>query len=66
MTRGYPTFEEVERAGIYALTSWMRFLPSPDDEARPILDLIMERYKDVKASDRAAAIQASKDVGWVR
>ena len=59
----YPTMEQVEAADIVALTSWVRRLPSPDDDDRPVLERIMARYHAAKISNPSAAVAASKAVG---
>lgn len=64
MSQGYPTRRQVEVAGLIGLTGWLRWLPSPNDENREIMDLIVRRHGELKAADPAAAVHASKVVGW--
>lgn len=59
----YPTVAEVEQAGAVALQRWVRLLPSPTDEQRDVMDLIVRRYRQLPSGDR---IEASKSVGWDR
>lgn len=60
----YPTSDEIERAGLETLVVWNRYLPSPTDEQRPILERIVARYRDLAEQDPAAAVRASRRVGW--
>lgn len=64
MSPDYPTLEQVEAASLEQLTQWQRFLSSPTDENRPTLERIMARHAELRAADPAAAIAASKSVGW--
>lgn len=57
----YPTMEQVEAASAVELVGWLRFLPSPTDEQRPVLERIIERRNALPADERVAA---SKAVGW--
>ena len=56
----YPTMAEVEAATRYQLLRWTRYLPSPDDEHRPILERIMARQKETGG----ITPELSKKVGW--
>ena len=62
--QGYPTMEDVEVADQTQLMRWVRYLPSPNDDNRPILVRILERQAELCESDPAGHTQASKDVGW--
>lgn len=61
MSAIYPTMEQVEEASAVDIVRWLRHLPSPDDEHRPILDRIIERNRALTDEERVAA---SKTVGW--
>ena len=56
----YPTVEAVEDATPRQLIVWLRFLPSPTDEQRPAMDLIVNRWQ---ALDQTTRTTASKSVG---
>jgi hypothetical protein len=71
----YPTLEEVEKADIIQLSTWIRFLRSPGDnhitESRDQFYQILE--KEVKVLDRIMCRQKelggwtseiSKKIGW--
>ena len=62
--QGYPSLADVEQADQTQLIRWVRYLPSPDDDNRPILERILERQAKLREGDQAGYIQASKDVGW--
>lgn len=64
MSRGYPTMEQVEAAGQGALMSWSRFLPSPTDENRPVLDRILARQAELREENPGGYVAASKSAGW--
>jgi hypothetical protein len=57
----YPTMDEVERADAVSLTRWVRYLPSPTDAQRDIMDRIIARRQALSDGDKIAA---SKEVGW--
>jgi hypothetical protein len=57
----YPTMEQVKTASAFSVTYWIRHLPSPTDEQRPIMEAIIERRSEFTDEER---IRASKDVGW--
>lgn len=59
--RSYPTLAEVEQASVDQLVAWNRYLPSPSDASRPVLERIIERLGEARQEDRVAA---SKAVGW--
>lgn len=63
MEPSYPTMAEVEQADPVSLTRWVRFLPSPDDAQRDIMDAIIKRRQ---ALSDPVKIAASKAVGWER
>lgn len=60
---GYPTLEQVGNADVYNITRWLRFLPSPVDEDRPVMDAIIAKRGTFTDAER---VRASKDVGWDR
>lgn len=60
----YPTLNEVQNGGPIELQRWMRFLPSPTDEQRSIMELIVDRYLEMKQKDPGAMVTASKAVGF--
>lgn len=64
MSQSYPTMDQVEKAEIFSLTTWIRFLPSPSDENRPVMERIVERFREIKRADPGAVVAASKEVDW--
>ncbi|MDQ1584537.1 MAG: hypothetical protein QOF36_2591 [Microbacteriaceae bacterium] len=58
----YPTAEQVEAADVRQLLGWVRGLPSPDDEHRPLLDRIIERMQALREQDPSAYVSASKSL----
>jgi hypothetical protein len=56
----YPTMDQVNLASRVQICTWYRFLPSPDDEHRPILERIIERFKELGGFTP----EISKRVGW--
>lgn len=57
----YPTIEQVDAASAEDVVRWVRFLPSPNDEQRPIMDRIVKRNRELPDEER---VKASKAVGW--
>lgn len=57
----YPTLEAVDQADAVQIVGWYRFLPSPTDDKRPIMDRIVERFQALDPEERT---RASKQVGW--
>lgn len=57
----YPTLEQVDEADAVTIVGWYRFLPSPTDDKRPIMDRIVARFQALPQEERTAA---SKQVGW--
>lgn len=64
LAQGYPTLAQVAAADQRQLLAWSRFLPSPTDENRQVLDAILLRSRELRTADPAAFTAASKAVGW--
>lgn len=65
MTMTYPTVEQVNDSGINAVLRWNRFLPSPRNDGEvAVINAVVKRLAKLKAEDPAAAVTASKEVGW--
>jgi hypothetical protein len=61
VARACPTLESVLDADKVQIGRWLRFLPSPENEAqRAILDAMAQRFKALGGWDPTT----SKTVGW--
>lgn len=61
----FPSLEAIEAADIRQIIAWNRRLPSPrNDDDVEALNAIVARMGKLKAEDPAAAVAASKSVGW--
>ena len=56
----YPTMAQVESADRVQLLRWTRFLPSPSDEKRKVLNRILARQQ----ATGGITPEISKQVGW--
>lgn len=63
-SQGYPSMEEVHKAGQTQLMRWSRYLPSPNDANRPIMAHIIKRQQALREANPAGYTHASKDVGF--
>lgn len=63
-SQGYPTMDEVHKAGQVQLMRWSRHLPSPNDANRPIMAHILKMQGALRARDPDGYTAASKEVGW--
>lgn len=55
---GYPTEEQVEAADAVDLQRWLRYLPSPTDAERPVMDRIIACWQVLPRDERVAASKA--------
>jgi hypothetical protein len=62
VSQGYPSPEHVEAADVRSLLGWVRGLPSPTDENRPLLDRILVRLREEREKDNGAYVAASKSL----
>lgn len=62
MTATWPTPAEVEAADMRQLLAWVRYLPSPGDVDRPVLDRIVVRLREKRVADPAGYTAASKSL----
>lgn len=63
-SQGYPPMWEVAQAGQEQLMRWTRYLPSPNDDNRLVMEFILKRQTELKKSNPLGHVAASKRVGF--